>query len=161
MSGFWVARGDKSMMYPGYVYFYRIRPQLLIPRQTWKAFAALEPNEAKKIIGISLKPGEGPVFINTWKDLTPEEIRREEEAGDAIGIPTAIESIKFRMEQGGLTRNDLVGCLGSRSRVSEILSGKRKLTLPMIRRLYAIGIPLTPLCGVTVKMRKAARRAGK
>lgn len=57
-------------------------------------------------------------------------------------LPDPIEAIKFRMEQAGLSPGDLVPYLGSRSRVSEILSGKRQLTLEMMRALEAgLGIP--------------------
>lgn len=52
-------------------------------------------------------------------------------------LPSPIEAIKFRMEQSDLTPADLVPYLGSRSRVSEILSGKRPLTLDMVRALEA------------------------
>ena len=50
-------------------------------------------------------------------------------------LPTPIEAIKFRMEQGGLKRKDLIPLIGSESKVSEVLSGKRPLSLAMIRRL--------------------------
>lgn len=57
-------------------------------------------------------------------------------------LPDPIDAIKFRMEQAGLTPSDLVPYIGSRSRVSEILSGKRQLTLEMVRALEAgLGIP--------------------
>lgn len=57
-----------------------------------------------------------------------------------------IEAIRFRMEQMGLAQRDLVPYIGSKSKVSEILSGKRRLTLPMIRALSAgLGIPLKVL----------------
>lgn len=55
----------------------------------------------------------------------------------AIGSPDPIEAILFRMEQQGLTRNDLVPMIGTRARVSEVLNKKRPLTLPMIIRLRA------------------------
>ena len=56
---------------------------------------------------------------------------------------TAIDAIQFFMDQKGLTPKDLVPCIGQLNRVYEILSGKRHLTLPMIRRLNAVlGIPL-------------------
>lgn len=59
-----------------------------------------------------------------------------------IDLPDPIEAIKFKMEQKGLKPNDLVKYFGSRGRVSEILSGKRQLTLDMIRMLEAgLGIP--------------------
>jgi HTH-type transcriptional regulator/antitoxin HigA len=54
-----------------------------------------------------------------------------------ISDPDPIEAIEFRMEQQGLTRKDLEPLIGPRGRVSEVLSGKRCLTLPMIRRLSA------------------------
>ena len=53
-----------------------------------------------------------------------------------IAPPDPVDAIKFRMEQMGLTKADLVQYLGSQSRVSEILNGKRKLTLGMIKSLY-------------------------
>lgn len=53
-----------------------------------------------------------------------------------IAPPDPIDAIKFRMEQMDLTNADLVQYLGSQSRVSEILNGKRKLTLGMIKSLY-------------------------
>ncbi len=68
-----------------------------------------------------------------------------------IDPPTPVEAIKFRMEQAGWTRADLVDLLGSRSRVSEILAGKRNLTVGQIRRLHdAWGIPAGVLIGETV-----------
>lgn len=57
-----------------------------------------------------------------------------------------IDAIQFRMEQFGLSQRDLVPYIGSRSKVSEVLSGKRQLTLPMIRALHdGLGVPLKPL----------------
>lgn len=57
-------------------------------------------------------------------------------------LPTPIDAIRFRMEQQSLKPIDLEPFLGSRSKVSEILSGKRSLTLKMIRALEnGLGIP--------------------
>lgn len=57
-------------------------------------------------------------------------------------LPNPIDAIKYRMEQVGLKPADLIPYIGSRSRVSEILSGKRQLTLEMVRALAAgLGIP--------------------
>ena len=59
-----------------------------------------------------------------------------------IGYPDPIEAIKFRMEQLGYSQSDLAKVVGLKSRASEILSKKRKLTLEMIRQLHeALGIP--------------------
>jgi HTH-type transcriptional regulator / antitoxin HigA len=60
--------------------------------------------------------------------------------------PDAIEAIRFRMDQLGMKRKDLEALIGGRGRVSEVLSRKRSLTLPMIRRLHrALQIPLESL----------------
>lgn len=52
-----------------------------------------------------------------------------------IPKPHPIEAIRFRLDQMGLSETDLTAILGSRSRKSEILSGQRKLSLEMIRKL--------------------------
>ncbi len=65
-----------------------------------------------------------------------------------IDPPDPVEAIKFRMEQMGLERGDVVAAIGSRSRVSEVLSGKRGLTVKMIRNLHKrFGIPAESLIG--------------
>lgn len=53
-----------------------------------------------------------------------------------IGLPDPIEAIKFRMEQMGYNQNDLANIVGLKSRASEILNRKRKLSLKMIRQLH-------------------------
>ena len=59
-----------------------------------------------------------------------------------INFPDPIEAIKFRMEQLGYTQNDLAKVVGLKSRASEILNKKRKLTLEMIRQLnQTLNIP--------------------
>lgn len=62
-------------------------------------------------------------------------IDRYENENFPIGMPDPIEAIKFRMEQMGMTQKDLAEVVGFKSRVSEILNKKRKLTLSMIRKL--------------------------
>ncbi len=52
-----------------------------------------------------------------------------------IEMPDPISAINFRMEQMGLKQKDLVDIIGFKSRVSEIMNKKRKLTLDMIRKL--------------------------
>ncbi len=52
-----------------------------------------------------------------------------------IEMPDPISAINFRMEQMGLKQKDLVEMIGFKSRVSEIMNKKRKLTLDMIRKL--------------------------
>lgn len=59
-----------------------------------------------------------------------------------IGLPDPIEAIKFRMDQQNLSQRDLVPFIGSRSKVSEVLSRRRPLTLSMMRALHSgLGIP--------------------
>ena len=52
--------------------------------------------------------------------------------------PNPLEAIKFRLEQTGMSETELSVILGNKSRKSEILSGKRKLSLAMIRRLHEV-----------------------
>ncbi len=84
--------------------------------------------------------------------LMQEDIKPDTEASDELEIlsilvkeyenehypvpsPNPIEAIKFRLEQMNMSEAELSGILGYRSRKSEILSGKRKLNLEMIRKL--------------------------
>jgi len=53
-----------------------------------------------------------------------------------IPPPDPIDAIKFRMEQMGMNKADMVKYLGSQSRVSAVLNRKRSLTLKMVRSLY-------------------------
>ena len=55
-----------------------------------------------------------------------------------IEAPDPIEAIKIRMEELNLRQKDLVGVIGGKSRVSEILNRKKKLTVEMIRELEQI-----------------------
>jgi HTH-type transcriptional regulator/antitoxin HigA len=59
-----------------------------------------------------------------------------EKEAHPIGLPDPIEAIRFRMEQAGLKQKDLIPFVGSRSKVSEILSRRRPLSIAMIRKLH-------------------------
>lgn len=86
--------------------------------------------------------------INDLMDAAPDSAEADEldvlatlvevyeEQHYPINFPSPIDAIAFRMEQAGLSQRDLVPYLGSRSKVSEILTGKRSLTLSMIRALH-------------------------
>ena len=63
-------------------------------------------------------------------------IEKYEDEHFPIGFPDPIEAIKFRMEQLGYNQTDLAKVVGLKSRASEILSKKRKLTLDMIRLIH-------------------------
>ncbi len=62
-------------------------------------------------------------------------IEKFEKENYPIEMPDPIEAIKFRMEQLGMKQKDLAEVVGFKSRVSEILNRKRKLTIEMIRNL--------------------------
>ncbi len=63
-----------------------------------------------------------------------------------MDLPDAVEAIKFRMEQSGLTVKDLEPVIGRKNRVYEVLSRKRPLTLRMIEGLHTrFGIPAESL----------------
>ena len=64
--------------------------------------------------------------------ITPQQPRRN--AQPEFNDP--VEAIKFHMEAQGLTQRDLVPMIGSRSKVSEVLSGTRSITMPMARALH-------------------------
>jgi HTH-type transcriptional regulator/antitoxin HigA len=63
-----------------------------------------------------------------------------------MDLPDAVDAIKFRMEQSGLTVKDLEPVIGRKNRVYEVLSRKRALTLRMIEGLHMkFGIPVESL----------------
>jgi HTH-type transcriptional regulator/antitoxin HigA len=69
-------------------------------------------------------------------DILSILIEKYEDEHFPIEAPDPIEAIKFRMEQMEMTNKDLAKVLGYKSRVSEIFSRKRKLSLKMIRNLH-------------------------
>jgi HTH-type transcriptional regulator/antitoxin HigA len=73
-------------------------------------------------------------------------IERYEERFAQIDAPDPVAAIKFRMEEKGLTPRQLEPFIGSRARVSEVLTGKRSLSIDMIRSLHeGLGIPYASL----------------
>jgi HTH-type transcriptional regulator/antitoxin HigA len=70
----------------------------------------------------------------------------------SIDAPTPIAAIEFYLDQNGLSRKDLVPLIGTRARVSEVMTGKRSLTLSMIRRLKEeLGISADSLVDAPVR----------
>jgi HTH-type transcriptional regulator/antitoxin HigA len=63
-------------------------------------------------------------------------IEKYEDKNFPIELPDPIEAIKFRMEQLGYNQADLAKVIGLKSRASEILNKKRKLSLEMVRQLH-------------------------
>ena len=98
-----------------------------------------------------------PLFDNEPQLGTPEGDRFDvlvtlieafERRHFPIDPPDAIEAIKFRMEQQGLTPADLQPMIGRMNRVYEVLNRKRPLTMAMVRRLHRqLGIPAESLIG--------------
>src|SRR5437016_4873033 len=66
-------------------------------------------------------------------DLLLLLVEKHEESAYPIDLPDPIEAIRFRMEQQNLKPKDLTPYIGSKSKVSEVLSGQRPLSLTMIR----------------------------
>jgi HTH-type transcriptional regulator / antitoxin HigA len=63
-------------------------------------------------------------------------------ASGAIGWPGLIGAIRFRMDQAGLSEQDLIPFLGSEANVSQVLAGEMALTVPMMQALNEhLGIP--------------------
>lgn len=79
-------------------------------------------------------------FVDVMATLIEEYEKRH---FPLIDNATAVDAIRFYMDQNRLTPKDLIPCVGRLNRVYEILAGKRRLTLPMIRKFNELfGIPL-------------------
>ena len=75
-------------------------------------------------------------------DVLTDLVELYEERHHPIGFPDPISAIMFRMDQANLTPRDLVPFIGSRAKVSEVLSGKRAITMSIARALHQhLGIP--------------------
>ena len=92
-------------------------------------------------------------------DVLTTLVEAYEEAHFPIDMPDPIEAIKFRLEQQGEDKKVLVGIIGNRTRVYEVLRGDRPLSLAMIRRLnQQFRIPAEVLIR-PVRMRKKKQAA--
>ena len=77
-----------------------------------------------------------------WLEVLATLIEAYENRQFRMDTTDPIEAIKFRMEQQGLTRKDLETMIGTRTRIAEVLTRKRGLSIAMIRRLHeTLGIP--------------------
>lgn len=63
-------------------------------------------------------------------------IKNYEDKTFVIDAPDPLDAIRYRMEQQGLSKNDLAMILGYKSRVTDLFNGHRKLNLSMIRKLH-------------------------
>jgi len=112
----------------------------------------IKPIKSKADHKAALKAVES---LMTTKARTPEGDRLDvlvtlieayERQHFPMDLPDAVEAIKFRMEQQGLTAKDLEPLIGRSNRVYEVLGRKRGLTLTMIRKLHlGLGIPAESL----------------
>ena len=75
-------------------------------------------------------------------DVLVDLVELYESKHEPMGYPSPVAALEFRMQQQGLAQRDLVPFIGSRAKVSEVLSGKRSITMPMARALHEhLGIP--------------------
>ncbi len=99
--------------------------------------------ETEHLISLDPKPGTPEAEHLDVLSLLVEKYEKDQ---FPIETPDPIEAIRFRMEEQNLIQRDLIPYIGSKSKVSEILSGKRSLTVPMIRALHeGLEIPLEVL----------------
>jgi HTH-type transcriptional regulator/antitoxin HigA len=103
-----------------------------------------------KLIGAKPDTAEGEEL-----DILATLVDSYETKHHAIDAPDPIDAIQFRMEQQGLTRKNLEPLIGSRARVSEVMTRRRSLTLAMIRRVRnELGISADVLIGHPEKKRQ-------
>lgn len=95
-------------------------------------------------------------------DVLAELVDAYERKHHPIAPPTPVEAIKFRMEQGDLTRAELTKLLGGRSKTTEILKKQRALSKLMIVKLHtSFAIPFESLLGDVIKASSRPRRKGR
>ena len=82
----------------------------------------------RELMGAEMDSPEGDEL-----DVLADHVSVYEDKRYPIGMPSAIDAIEFRMDQAGLSRRDLIPVIGSRQKVSEILAGKRDITMSMAR----------------------------
>jgi HTH-type transcriptional regulator/antitoxin HigA len=77
-----------------------------------------------------------------------------------VNLPSPIDAIKFRLEQQGKDYRSLIGVIGQRTRVYEVMRGARPLSLNMIRKLHSeLGIPADVLIQSPLPPRIRAKKA--
>ena len=95
--------------------------------------------EIEKLITLDPEPGTDDAERLALLSMLIEKYESEK---FPIDLPNPLDAIKFRMDEQGLRQKDLIPFIGSKSKVSEVLAGKRFLTVPMLRALHeGLGIP--------------------
>lgn len=113
-----------------------------------------EYNEACARIYNLINSSEDPIKPDSPEgeefELLSLLVEKYEQESYSTVAPDPIEAIRFRMEQMNLKQNDIAPLFGGKTRVSEVLNGKRSLTLKMISLLHEyLGIPLESLVNGT------------
>ncbi len=109
-----------------------------------------EYNEACERVYLLINSSEDAIDPNSPEgeemELLSLLIEKYEHENYQMEAPSPIEAIKFRMEQMNLKQADIAPLFGGKTRVSEVLNGRRSLTLKMITLLNRyLGIPLESL----------------
>ncbi len=123
-----------------------MEPRIIKTSEEYEAALA----EVERLVGLDPEPGcaDGD-RLEVLALLVEEYEQRHFKTANA----SPIDAIAFRMEQQGLCARDLVPFLGTRGRVSEVMSGRRDLTLPMIRALNQhLGVPAESLLSCPTKV---------
>ena len=90
----------------------------------------------EEIVAIAEKsPRKGSSEMERLEILTML-VKHYDNSNYVIPLPDPIEAIKFRMEQLNLSRKDMIPCFGTKSRVSEILGRKRKISPRIALKLH-------------------------
>ncbi len=96
---------------------------------------------------VTLSPEEGQIEDADHLDRLELEILADlievyEDKHFPVGRPSVVGAIEFHMDQQDMTPRDLIPIIGSRAKVSEVLAGKRDVTMSMARALHRhLGIP--------------------
>lgn len=113
----------------------------------------------ERLAGLIRSNQEGA--LNDEIEVLSTLVEQYERATIRIAATSPVEAIRFRMDQQGLAPRQLEPFIGSRARVSEVLSGKRLLTLDMIRSLHAgLGIPYESLIPSELEIPRAENAPG-
>ncbi len=105
-----------------------MEPRIIKTQEQYKAYLA----EVEKLAGEDPAPGTP---AGDRLELLAKLVEDYEKERFAFQRPNPISAILFRMEEQGLRQKDLAPLLGGKNRVSEVLAGKRPLTLQMVRAL--------------------------
>jgi HTH-type transcriptional regulator/antitoxin HigA len=137
-----------------------IRPQVVTPHVLKTAAHLREAlHEAARLA--KAKPARGTMAAEKL-ELLKKLVRDYEHRRLAKACPDPLSAIQLRMRERGLKQKDLVPALGGKNRVSEVLAGKRSLTVAMIRALSAsLDIPAELLVRETLPGRAMARRKNR